>query len=148
VAAALAVAAAVLPTACGGDDDAGADSGVRVSNAWARATPGGVTVGAVYLRATSDVDDQLIGATVAPGIAASVELHTTASAGDGTATMEQHDALAGLGGGELVLEPFGNHLMLVGLAEPLTSGRTFDVTLQFATAGAREVEVEVREDAP
>ena len=39
-------------------------------------------------------------------------------------------------GGELVLDPLGSHLMLVGLADPLTTGERFDITLAFATAGA------------
>jgi len=31
-------------------------------------------------------------------------------------------------GGELELDPLGNHLMLVGLGDPLTVGERFDVT--------------------
>ena len=145
----MAVVAAVLLVACGGDDDAAdADGGVTVTDAWARATPGGVTVGAVYLSVTSDVDDELLGATVDPGVAATVDLHATETAADGTATMEQQDALAVPAGGELVLEPIGNHLMLVGLADALTVGESFEVTLEFAVAGDEVVQVEVREDAP
>ena len=38
--------------------------------------------------------------------------------------------------------------MLVGLADPLTTGERFDITLEFATAGAVTAEVEVRDTAP
>ena len=34
---------------------------------------------------------------------------------------------------QLVLDPLGDHLMLVDLVEPLTTGETFDMTLEFAT---------------
>jgi copper(I)-binding protein len=144
---AVLAALVVAVASCGGDDDS-SDEGITVTDAWARTTPNGVTIGAVYLRVTSDADDELTGADVDPAIAASVELHSTETSADGTATMEQQDALAVPAGGELVLEPIGNHLMLVDLADPLTTGETFDVTLHFATAGDEVVEVEVREDAP
>lgn len=144
---ALAVLAATAAVSCG-DEDGSSDSGITVTDAWARTTPGGVTIGAVYLRATSDVADELIGAEVDPAVAASVELHTTQTTGDGATTMEEQNALPVPAGGELVLEPIGNHLMLVGLADPLTTGETLDLTLHFATAGEHVVKVEVREDAP
>jgi copper(I)-binding protein len=132
--------------ACGGGGDA--DSGIRVDDVWARTTPAGVTIGAVYLRATSDVDDELTGASVDPAIAGSVELHTTETSDDGTSSMTQQASLALPAGDELVLEPIGNHLMLVDLAAPLATGETFEMTLHFATAGDELVDVEVREGAP
>ena len=139
------LAALAVLGACGGDD---VGAGVSVTDAWARTTPAGVTVGAVYLRASSDVGDELVGADVDPAIAQSAELHTTETAQDGTATMAPRRALDVPAGGELVLEPIGSHLMLVGLADPLTTGETFDVTLHFATAGEQVVQVQVRGDAP
>jgi len=142
-------AVALLVAGCGYDDEADADgNGVSVTDAWARATPGGVTIGAVYLRVTSDADDELVGAEVDPSVAAAVELHSTRTAANGTATMDQQDALPVPADGELALEPIGNHLMLVDLADPLTTGETFEVTLHFSTAGNEVVDVEVREDAP
>jgi hypothetical protein len=143
--AALAAAVALGAWSCGGDDD---PEGLRVEGAWARATPPGVTVGAVYLRVTSNVDDELLGADVDESVAAAVELHSTEQAADGTTRMVEQKTLPVPAGDELVLEPIGHHLMLVDLADPLTTGETFDLTLHFATAGDHVVEVEVREDAP
>ena len=54
---------------------------------------------------------------------AAVELHTTETAADGTATMTEQDALPVPAGGELELAPIGDHLMLVDLTDPLTARR-------------------------
>jgi copper(I)-binding protein len=51
--------------------------------------------------------------------------------------------------GEAVnLEPGGYHIMLLQLAEPLVAGETFDLTLNFETAGTQVVTVEILENAP
>ena len=141
---AVLVAAALGATSCGG---AGADE-LAVHDAWARPTPAVVSVGAVYLRVTSPVDDELVGATVDPAVAASVQLHSTEVDEAGTATMTERVTLPVPAGGALVLDPLGSHLMLVGLATPLTSGETFDLTLEFAAAGLVDVDVEVRDAEP
>jgi copper(I)-binding protein len=141
----LTVAAAALGlAACG----SGGDDALHVDDAWARATPAVVSVGAVYLEVTSPVADELVGATVEPSIAAAVQVHRTAVDAAGAATMSEQAALPVPADGTLALEPFGDHLMLVDLAAPLTTGETFDLTLQFATAGDVTVPVEVRDDAP
>ena len=131
--------------ACGGG---GGDDALRVDDAWARATPAVVSVGAVYLEVTSPVADELVGATVDPSIAGAVQVHRTDVDDAGTATMTAQDALDVPAGGTLDLAPLGDHLMLVDLVDPLTTGETFDLTLQFATAGDVTVTVEVREEAP
>jgi periplasmic copper chaperone A len=46
------------------------------------------------------------------------------------------------------LEPGGYHVMLLGLAEPLEVGQTFDATLVFENADPLTVTVEVRDEAP
>jgi copper(I)-binding protein len=142
--AAAIVSAALAVAACGGGDD----DALAVHDVWARSTPAVVSVGAVYLRVTSPVDDELVGARVDPSIADAVQLHDTEVDAAGTATMTEQMALAVPAGGELVLDPLGSHLMLVGLAAPLTAGSHFDITLQFATAGAVTAEVAVSDTEP
>jgi copper(I)-binding protein len=134
----------VAASACGGSDD----GELAVHDAWARSTPAVVSVGAVYLRITSPVADELVGATVDPSIAESVQLHSSEVDDAGTATMTERVTLPIEAGGELELDPLGNHLMLVGLGDPLTVGERFDVTLQFAAVGDLTAEVEVRDTAP
>jgi periplasmic copper chaperone A len=48
----------------------------------------------------------------------------------------------------VALEPGSWHLMLVGLADPLQAGETFDLTLDFAVAADQVVTVDVRHQAP
>jgi copper(I)-binding protein len=132
-------------TACGGSS--GAAKGVDVTKAWARTTPPGVSVGVVYLTATSGVDDALTGADVDPRIAAKAELHTESTSGSMT-SMQSVSSLPVAKGSPLVLDPLGDHLMLVDLTGPLTKGERFDVRLHFAKAGTETVAVEVRDDAP
>jgi copper(I)-binding protein len=136
---------AALPAACG--STGGASTGIEVTHAWARTTPPGVSVGAVYLTASSDADDTLTGATVDPAVAAGAELHTEATSG-GMTSMSAVASLPVRKGTPLVLDPLGDHLMLVDLAGRLTNGETFDVTLHFAKAGDERVRVEVRDEAP
>jgi copper(I)-binding protein len=131
-------------SACGAE----ASDELTVDDVWARSTPAVVSVGAVYLRVSSPVDDELVGARVDPSVAASVQLHSTEIDGAGTATMTEQMSLPIAAGDELELDPLGHHLMLVGLAEPLTAGDRFDVTLQFTTAGEVTAEVEVRDTEP
>jgi copper(I)-binding protein len=145
----VAFAAAILiaalgASACGGGDD----DALAVHDVWARSTPAVVSVGAVYLRVTSPVDDELVGAGVDPSVADSVQLHDTEMDAAGTATMTEQMSMAVPAGGELVLDPLGSHLMLVGLVAPLIDGSHFDITLQFATAGAVTAEVAVSDTEP
>ena len=141
--------AVVALGACGGDDSsAGAGGGVTITDAWARTTPPGTTVGAVYFTATSELDDALLGVTVDPDVAAIATLHSTTTDGAGTTSMAALESLDVPANGELVLEPTGNHVMLVDLAGPLEEGDTFELTLSFATARDETVTVEVRPEAP
>jgi len=142
VAAALGLA---LLAACGTSDGAaGADDEITITDAWARATPPGTSVGAVYFAVTSGRDETLVGATVDRAIAGSATLHTTTTDTSGRTSMEALPALEVPAGEEVVLEPAGDHVMLVDLAAPLDDGDTFELTLTFATAGEQTVGVEVR----
>jgi copper(I)-binding protein len=142
--------------ACGGSDDDTADTAgpvsavgaVTVSEVWARTTPPGTTVGAVYLTATAETADALVGADVDPSVAASAMLHSTTTSSSGQTSMEPLAQLPVPAGGELVLEPAGSHIMLVDLADGLADGESFELTLRFETAGDETVTVEVRDEAP
>jgi copper(I)-binding protein len=47
-------------------------------------------------------------------------------------------------GGKLKLQPGGDHLMLIGIKEPLKAGSTVKATLQFENAGKVEVDLTVK----
>ncbi len=139
------LAAAALLGACGG---AHAD-GEQLDVAWARPTPAGATVAAVYFDIAAETDDRLVAAGVDPTIAAGAELHaTTIDDASGGVAMRRLDGLPVEGGSDVVFEPGGNHVMLVDVVQPLVAGTTFDLTLDFERAGPQVVTVTVREDAP
>lgn len=107
---------------------------VTVLEAWARATPPGARTAAAYLTITNPgrEADRLIG--VSSEASERVELHTHEMAG-GVARMRMVDSLDIPAGGQLVLQPDGAHLMLVGLRQALEPGGQLVLTLRFAKAG-------------
>jgi copper(I)-binding protein len=87
-------------------------------------------------------DDVLLGGETA--VAEVVEVHEMADV-DGVMEMRPlTDGLTIPAGGEETLEPGGYHIMLIGLREDLTNGKTYDLTLSFKHAGEITVPVTVR----
>ncbi len=87
-------------------------------------------------------DDVLLGGET--DIANVLEVHEMADV-DGVMEMRPlTDGLTLPAGGEEALEPGGYHIMLIGLREDLTNGKTFDLTLHFEKAGEVTVTVTVR----
>ncbi len=123
------------------------DGGVSVAGVWARATPGAVTTGAVYLEIAAPGGDVLTGVSVDPSVAAAAEIHETVAVGS-SMTMRPVAQVPVPDGETVVFAPGGFHVMLVDLAAPLTPGAVFPLRLTFATAGEEVVEVEVRLDPP
>ena len=137
----------LILASCGGSDP------VTVSDAWARSSPSGVTMGAAYFDITSVDDDSLVAVFVSSDIAARAEIHEVVKAmdmGDGASemhddamSMQEMDALELPAGTLVQLGPGGYHIMLIDLAEPLVVGETFDLTLDFDQAPDLTVTVEV-----
>jgi copper(I)-binding protein len=87
-------------------------------------------------------DDVLLGGET--DVANVVEVHEMA---DVDGVMEMRPLTDGLpipAGDEETLEPGGYHIMLIGLREDLTNGKTYDLTLHFEKAGDVTVPVTVR----
>jgi periplasmic copper chaperone A len=114
---------------------------VRITNAWARATPGGAQTAAAYVTLVSSAGDRLTGASTPA--AQKAELHTMTMDG-GVMKMRQVDSIDVPAGQTVTLKPGGYHIMLVGLTEPLKEGQTFLLTLTFAKAGTQDVVVTVQ----
>jgi len=120
-----------------------AAAGLKVESAWARATPPGASVAAVYLRIdnTGGPADRLL--KLKSPIAASAEVHRT-SVEDGMARMRMVSMLH-VGANETVeFKPGGLHIMLFGLKQPLVAGQTFELELVFEVVGPRRITVTVR----
>lgn len=128
---------ALMLAGCGGGD------GIKISDAWAPATPPGASVAAAYMKIESGKADSIVGVT--SSIAQSVELHRT-SFEDGMAQMRKVDSVIVAPNTPLVLETGGLHMMLMGLSGPLEAGQAFKVTLSFQHAG--DVTTEVRITSP
>jgi copper(I)-binding protein len=117
-----------------------ADS-VAVSEAWARATPGGVRNGAAFLQITaSGAGDRLM--DVRSGAAGRVELHSHIHEA-GVMKMRRVEAIDVPAGKPVVFKPGGLHIMLMDLKQPLKAGEQVDLTLVFEKAGEIEVRASV-----
>jgi copper(I)-binding protein len=115
---------------------------LRVDQPWARATPGQVPNGAVYLTLTNEgaTADRLVGASSPTAKHAGLHSH---SMEEGVMKMRPVKAMEVVPGSPTVLKPGGLHIMLMGLKAPLKEGERFPVTLTFERAGSLEVEVMV-----
>jgi hypothetical protein len=113
-----------------------------VTDAWARATPPGTTVGAAYMTIQGGKEsDRLVDAR--SDRAAMVHLHTVEEQG-GVSKMRAIEAVEIPAGQRVSLAPKSTHVMLMGLDGPLVAGQTFVVTLRFAKAGEQPVTVTVK----
>jgi copper(I)-binding protein len=114
---------------------------LQVRDAWARATPPGAGVAAVYLTIVGgDVADRLIAAKT--DRAAMTQVHAVTES-DGMARMREAGRVDVPPHASVVFAPTGLHLMLMDLGAPLVAGQPFVVTLTFERSGTRAVEVEV-----
>jgi copper(I)-binding protein len=121
---------------------AGAGDAPVVSDAWARATPPGVDVGAAYMTIQGGRQaDRLVGASC--DRAAMAHLHAVEEQG-GVAKMRAIEGVDIPAGKRVMLAPKATHVMLMGLDGPLVAGQTFVVKLKFATAGEQPVTVTVK----
>ncbi len=116
--------------------------GIQVQQPWARASAGSAANGAAYLTIANHGTsaDRLVSA--ASPVARTVELHTHLM-DNGVMRMRQVQAIEVDPGTPTVLQPSGLHVMLIGLVQPLKEGESFPLTLRFAQAGERIVQVRV-----
>jgi len=119
-----------------------APQAVTASAAWARATPPGTAVAAVYLTLVGGPQaDRLVGA--ATPRAAMAQIHVVSEA-EGMARMRPTAGVDVPAHESVALAPQGTHIMLMNLPRPLVAGERFPLTLQFQQAGRIDVSVEVR----
>jgi periplasmic copper chaperone A len=115
-------------------------SQLEVNNAWAGATPGESENGAAYVTIQSPTADRLVSASTP--VAKKAELHTMSMQG----MVMKMRPISGVdipAGQPVSLKPGGEHIMLMGLNQPLREGQSFPLTLDFEKAGPRTVTVTV-----
>jgi copper(I)-binding protein len=113
---------------------------LEVNNAWARATAGKADTGAAYVTIQSPTADRLV--SLSTPVAKKAELHTMSMQGM-VMKMRPRSGLEIPAGEPVTLKPGGDHIMLMGLNQPLRAGQTFPLTLDFEKAGPRTVTVTV-----
>lgn len=125
---------AVLLALAGCDRPPAADTPAVVSpaDALCRPTPNGRDITGCYLTLTSSRDDRLV--SVASPAAAEGQIHEMKIV-DGVMSMaELKDGLALPAGEVVALRPGGDHIMLLGVKQPLKTGEQVSLTLTFEHA--------------
>jgi periplasmic copper chaperone A len=117
---------------------------LTISQAWARATPGGAKIGGGYLTIENkgSAPDRLVGASA--DFAGKIEVHEMAM---NNGVMKMRPLANGLTiepGKTVKLAPGGYHLMIMDLKNPLKQGDKVPVTLEFEKAGKVSVSLDVQ----
>lgn len=116
---------------------AGAAQPVVVAGALCRPTPNGRQVTGCYLTLTAPTTDTLV--SVASPSAALVQIHEMRMESNMMMMRELEGGLPLPAGEAVNLAPGGNHIMLMGVKEPLKTGDTVALTLTFANAAPVEI---------
>lgn len=150
---ALAVASLVVLAGCStADADQPAASGasagdsVTVDDAWVKAADSGMS--AAFGDLTNTGTDDITVVSVTSPASTALELHETVENESGAMVMrEKQDGFTIPAGGELLLEPGGNHIMLMDLTEPLVAGDEVTVTLTFSDDSTLDLTAPVKDYA-
>ena len=142
----LALALLTLAACSPAGSGAGDAATVQVSGAICRPTPVGRQMTGCYLTLTSANADRLV--SVASADANLVQIHESRIESGMMMMTELRDGLPLPAGEAVTLAPGGNHLMLLGVKEPMVAGGTVALTLTFETSPAVEVTAAVGQPAP
>ena len=101
--------------------------------------------GATFMTLLNGLDVPVRFASADSEVAGTIELHETIN-DNGVMKMEPHpEGFEIPAGGVLQLQPGGKHVMLLGLVQPLQTGDSFDLTLNFEGSDSVTVTVPVVE---
>jgi len=119
---------------------------VTVSDAWVKAGDAGMT--GLFAVLENGVNTEVTVESATTDAASATELHETVADASGTMTMRE---VAGgftiAANGQRVLEPGGDHLMLMGLTGPLAPGEEISVELRFSDGSTLEFSAPVKDFA-
>lgn len=117
------------------------DQEIEVANAWAKSAPSGMT--GVFAEITNPRDEPITLVGGSTEAASMVELHEVV----GGVMQEKQGGMLIEPGATLTLEPGGDHIMLMGLTDPLEAGETVIVTIALDSGETLELEAAVRDYA-
>jgi len=158
-ASALIIAASLILTGCSAGASAPAGSGdpaasaatedvsthpVRLTGGWAKAGDG---MTGVFGTLENRGDQDLVLTSVESPAAGMIQLHETSASGASATMREVEDGFAIPAGGSFALEPGGDHIMFMDLAEPLLAGDEVPLELRFDDGSTLEVSVLVKDFA-
>ena len=142
----LALALLTLTTCSPSDPGGGDAAAVQISGAICRPTPVGRQMTGCYLTLTAATADRLVSA--ASPEANLVQIHESRIESGMMMMQELRDGLPLPAGETVALAPGGNHLMLLGVKEPLVAGDTVTLTLTFENGSDLEIIARVDQPAP
>ena len=117
---------------------------ISVDDAYARASSNLAKSAAAFMeiKNMSSTEDILL--SVQSDFAKKVEMHTHIKSEDGVMKMRRVEGgLLLAGNGNLILERGGDHIMFMGLSQPINDGDTIQLVLIFENAGSIEIEIPV-----
>jgi len=121
----------------------GQAAGLTITDPWTKATEEGMTGSFGMLENPSDQDLHIVG--VRSELGETVELHEMVSGEDGQMVMQQSpDGFTVPAGGSLELAPGGNHVMFMGLTDPIEPGEDVTYDLELEDGSTLEVTSVVR----
>lgn len=131
---ALALLAALALTGCASTPttDSGTEAdNVSITDAWVKTADEGMSAAFGELSNTGTEDVTIVSATTAASNM--IELHETVENDSGEMIMQEKDGGFVIpAGGSFLLEPGGNHIMLMDLTAPIVAGDDVTFTLTFA----------------
>ncbi len=121
-----------------------AGASVTISDAWVKAADSGMSAAFGTLHNSSHADVTLTGAT-SPA-SSMLQLHETVADASGAMVMkEKAGGFVIPAGGDLVLQPGGNHIMLMDLSAPLKAGAETLFMLTFSDGSTAEFTAPVKD---
>jgi len=142
---ALAVLLTLAACSPGGSGGSGEAATVQAADALCRPTPVGRQMTGCYLTLTTATADRLVSAS-SPD-ANMVQIHESRVESGMMMMAELREGLPLPAGETVTLEPGGNHLMLMGVKEPLVAGDTVALTLTFESSPPLELTATVGQPA-
>jgi copper(I)-binding protein len=148
----LAIALPILLSSCGSSPDAPVTKaavtapGVLVEDAWVRATVGSkdTTMTAAFMSLTNPGTTDISLTSATSPVAGMVQLHEMAMKDGKMVMQEKAGGIKVPAESHAHLAPSGDHVMLMGLKQPLKPGDEVPITLKFSDGSTHDLTVPVK----
>lgn len=140
--AASTLALALTLSACSVGADSTDPSELTVIDGWAKASD---SMTGVFGTLTNPTDTDLSLVNASSSVAGMVELHETVAAAGSTVMQEIDSGFLIPAGGDYILEPGGDHIMLMDLNREILPGEQLDLTLEYSDGQTVELQIDVRD---